>query len=291
MELRHLRYYQEVCRTLSFSRAAENLHIAQPPLSRQIQQLESQLNVTLIIRTRPLALTEAGVYLYQQIEPLFNRLEEIAQQTRQIAHVSRARLIIGFAPSMLYGELPSLIRRLHGENEIAVEMQEMVTLRQIEALKKGRIDVGFGRIYLHDSEIEQLTIREEPLVAALPGNPALNGKPISLVELSQQPFILYPAQPRPGYADHTLRLFEQHHLHVNPSQQANDMQTAIALVAAGMGVALVPESARQINHEGVRYVAVKEPRVTSPIILSYRKHEANPLVERCKNLLRPTSGQ
>lgn len=291
MELRHLRYYQEVCRTLSFSRAAENLHIAQPPLSRQIQQLESELNVTLITRTRPLALTEAGVYLYQQIEPLFNRLEEIAQQTQQIAQASRARLIIGFAPSMLYGALPSLIRRLHDENDIAVEMQEMVTLRQIEALKKGQIDVGFGRIYLHDNEIEQLTIREEPLVAALPGNAALNDNPISLAELSQQPFILYPAQPRPGYADHTLRLFEQHHLCVNPCQQANDMQTAIALVAAGIGVALVPESARQINHDGVRYVAVKEPHVTSPIILSYRKHEANPLVERCKNLLRPANNQ
>ncbi|GHD96553.1 transcriptional regulator CatR [Pseudocitrobacter faecalis] len=291
MELRHLRYYQEVCRTLSFSRAAENLHIAQPPLSRQIQQLESQLNVTLITRTRPLALTEAGTYLYQQIEPLFNRLEEIVHQTRQIAHASRARLSIGFAPSMLYGALPSLIRRLHDENDIAVEMQEMVTLRQIDALKKGRIDVGFGRIYLHDSEIEQLTIREEPLVAALPDNHARNGDPISLAELSQQPFILYPAQPRPGYADHTLRIFEQHHLSIDQRQQANDMQTALALVAAGLGVALVPESAKQIHHEGVRYVCVKEPHVTSPIILSYRKHEANPLVERCKNLLRPASGQ
>jgi len=286
MELRHLRYYREVCRTLSFSRAAENLHIAQPPLSRQIQQLESELMVRLIHRTRPLELTDAGEYLYQQTNALFAHLEEIVTQTQAIAHQQRPRFVIGYAPSMLYGPLPELLRLLQSDPELDIEMQEMVTRPQIEALKKGQIDIGFGRIAFHDSQIEQFTVCEEPLVAVLACENPLNTHPIELTHISQQPLILYPTLPRPGYADHIIGLFERRSLGITISHQANDMQTTIALVAAGMGVTLVPESARQIHHRGVRYVDIHDPDATSPVILSWRKDEDNPLVQRCKTLLR-----
>jgi DNA-binding transcriptional LysR family regulator len=284
MELRHLRYFQEVCRTRSFSRAAENLHIAQPPLSRQIQQLEQKLNATLFHRTRPLALTEAGHYLYQQLDSLFSQLDRIVSDTRRIAHHQPQRLNIGFAPSILYGQLPAIIRTLRDSQNIDVGIHEMATLAQIAALKRGSIDIGFGRIPIQDPDIVQSVLQEDPLLVALPQHHPLVAQRIDMASLSRQAMILYPASPSPSYADAILAQFRQRQLPVNISQRANDMQTAIGLVAAGLGIALVPDVARQIRRSGVVYRAIHDARLVSPIVVSHRKGDASPLLGQCRAL-------
>ncbi|MBJ3815831.1 LysR family transcriptional regulator [Shimwellia pseudoproteus] len=283
MELRHLRYFRELGRTLSFSRAAENLHIAQPPLSRQIQQLEALLAVKLIQRTRPLALTEAGQHLYQHLDPLFAQLENLIAETRNIAGHRQTSLTIGFAPSVLFGELPDVIRALHSDGNTRVAMQEMVTVAQINALKTGQIDIGLGRISLTDPEIEQQVIVLEPLIAALPAPQPRRAT--TLAALSQWPQILYPAQPRPGYADHVLGLFRQHNLQPGDIHWASDMQTALGMAAAGLGVTLVPAAARQIQRTGLHYRKITDAAATSPIILSHRKGDDSPALHRCIALL------
>ncbi len=284
MELRHLRYFQEVCRTRSFSRAAENLHIAQPPLSRQIQQLEQKLNATLFHRTRPLALTEAGRYLYQQLDSLFSQLDRIVSDTRRIAHHQPQRLNIGFAPSILYGQLPAIIRTLRDSQNIDVGIHEMATQAQITALKRGSIDIGFGRIPIQDPDIVQSVLQEDPLLVALPQHHPLVAQRIDMASLSRQAMILYPASPSPSYADDILAQFRQRQLPVNISQRANDMQTAIGLVAAGLGIALVPDVARQIRRSGVVYRAIHDARLVSPIVVSHRKGDASPLLGQCRAL-------
>ncbi|MBH2526205.1 LysR family transcriptional regulator [Serratia marcescens] len=168
MELRHLRYFIAVAEERNFSRAAERLHISQPPLSRQIQQLEASLGVRLFERdSRPLALTEAGRFLYGHALQFLAQSLELKSMTQRVGLVERP-LSLGFVASTLYDILPQLIRRFRAScPEVGLTLHEMTTLEQIGALKEGKIDVGFGRIRHEDIHIRRIVLREEPLMAAL----------------------------------------------------------------------------------------------------------------------------
>ncbi len=285
MELRHLRYFQALAQTLNFTRAAEMLHIAQPPLSRQIQQLEEELGVTLIERTRPLRLTEAGRFFHEHSSALLEQLDKVCNNTQRIGQGRKRWMGIGFAPSTLYGVLPQLIGRLRGDEGIELGLSEMTTVQQVEALKAGRIDIGFGRIHIADPAIQQQVLTADPLVAALPAGHPLVGKTVSLADLARESFVLYPGNPRPSYADHVLELFARHRLRIEVVQWTNEMQTAIGLVAAGIGVTLVPAAVQQQHRQDVNYIPLEEQDATSPIVLSLRASDSSPLVTHCKELI------
>lgn len=285
MELRHLRYFQAVAQTLNFTRAAEQLNIAQPPLSRQIQQLEDELGVHLLERSRPLRLTEAGRYFQEKTGLLLEQLERVSTDTRRIGTGHKRWLGIGFAPSTLYGALPDLIRRLRSHGDIELGLSELITLQQLEALKSGRIDIGFGRLLFDDPAITQRILREDPLVAALPAGHPLLSEPVSLQQLSIEPFILYPGSPRPSYADHVLGVFAQHGLKIHVAQMANELQTAIGLVAAGVGITLVPASVQRLHRDDIGYVALLDSSVTSPIVVSHRTGDVSDTLRRCLDTL------
>lgn len=286
MELRHLRYFRVLAETLNFTRAAEILHIAQPPLSRQIQQLEEELGVALIERTRPLRLTEAGRFFYEHAAQVLEQLGRVCDDTRRIAHGKKRWLGIGFAPSTLYGALPELIRRLRADGGIELGLSELITLQQIEALKSGRIDIAFGRIHIVDDAIVQEVLREDPLVAVVPTGHALANNAVSLQALAREPFVLYPGSPRPSYADHVLELFGRHGLGVRVAQMTNEMQTAIGLVAAGIGVTLVPASVQRLHRDDITYVPLVDSDATSPIVLSYRNGDDSALLRHCLDTVR-----
>ncbi|MDR6353784.1 DNA-binding transcriptional LysR family regulator [Pseudomonas psychrotolerans] len=270
MELRQLRYFCVLAKTLNFTRAAELLHIAQPPLSRQIQQMEDELGVVLIERGRPLKLTEAGRFFNEQAAQLLEQFERTCADTRRMSEASKRFLSIGFAPSTLYGQLPDLIRRLRSHGDIELNLAELITLQQVEALKRGRIDIGFGRILIEDPSITQVILREDPLVAVLPEGHPLLAAPVSLAQLARQPFILYPGSPRPSYADHVLKLFANQGLNIHVAQTPNELQTAIGLVAAGVGVTLVPASVQRLHRDDIGYTPLLDAQATSPIVVSYR---------------------
>ncbi|MFU1982454.1 LysR family transcriptional regulator [Bordetella hinzii] len=281
MELRHLRYFQTVAREGSFTRAAALLHIAQPPLSRQIRQLEEELGVTLIERgSRGLKLTEAGRFFHEQSLQLTARLDEIVAGTRRLGAQAARWFSIGFVPSTLYGFVPELIRYLRqADAQVEVGLSEMTTLPQIEALKSGRIDLGIGRIPFDDPAIERRVLMEEPLVAALPPSHPLAGrKQLAVAELAAQPFVLYPARPRPNYADHVLGLFRAAGHQPTVIQEANELQTALGLVVAGLGLTLVPASVQRSNRADIVCLPVDAPAFTSPVILSWRRGDSSPFL-------------
>ncbi|SCU75875.1 HTH-type transcriptional regulator CatR [Cupriavidus necator] len=286
MELRHLRYFQVVALELNVTRAAERLHMAQPPLSRQIRQLEEEVGVALFDRVgRGLRLTEAGRFLLEQTTQLTQRLEETIEGTRRIGRQDKRWFGIGFVPSVLYGVLPELIRELREsdrhDQQVEVGLAEMITIEQIEALKAGRIDLGFGRIALNDPAIRQQVVMAEPLVAALPARlPAPRRKALTPQALAAQPFILYPARPRPSYADHLLSLFRAQGLQLRVAQEANELQTALGLVAAGIGITLVPASIQRLHRDDVRYCPIDAPGFVSPVIMSYREGDTSPFLAR-----------
>jgi DNA-binding transcriptional LysR family regulator len=157
----------------------------------------------------------------------------------------------------------------------------MVTLQQVEALKNGRIDIGFGRIYIDDPAVVQKVIRQDPLVAALPAGHHLLGAPVSLAQLAQEPFVLYPGNVRPSYADHVLKLFSRQDLKIRVVQMTNELQTAIGLVAAGIGITLVPASVQRLHRDDIGFTPLLDPLATSPIIVSYRAGDESALLQQC----------
>jgi len=289
VELRQIRYFQRVATELSFTRAAESLHMAQPPLSRQIKMLEEEIGVELFERVgRGIRLTEAGRYFLQQTDLMLQKLSETVHATQRVGRREKRRVGIGFVPSVLYGYMPGFIRQLRGlDQNIDISLLEMITLQQYEALKTGRIDIGIGRILLSDPEIERLVLWEERLIVALPREHRLaECSSLSLDQVVSESLILYPARPRPSYADHVLDIFRRQVAVPEHIQEVNELQTALGLVAAGIGLAIVPESVQGLFGKDVNYVSLSDASCTSPIMLSWRKNDQSEFLKSALALAR-----
>lgn len=273
MELRHLRYFVAVAEARNFTRAAEQLHIAQPPLSRQIQQLEEILDVALFVRgSRPLEMTEAGKFFYGHAQQLLAQSAEIVSMTRRIGKITQ-KFTMGFVGSTLFGLLPEVIRRFRAAHpETELNLLEMTTMEQIRALKEGTIDVGIGRIRHEDQSIRRIILREEPLMVALPMGHALGAldRGLFLRELIKDTLVIYPKAPRPSYADAVLAAFHDRGLEPAKIYEARELQVGLGLVAAGVGVSVVPKSVLGLKRNDVVYKPLNEPNLTSPVIMSTR---------------------
>jgi LysR family transcriptional regulator, benzoate and cis,cis-muconate-responsive activator of ben and cat genes len=288
MDLRQLRYFTAVARERNFTRAAEILHIAQPPLSRQIQLLEEELGVALIIRkSRPIKLTDAGRLFYEQALQVLGRVDQMKDATRRVGMSRNRVLSIGFVPSTLYGGLPSLVRKLRqNAPELDIQLLELLSIQQIPALKEGRIDVGFGRLKHSDPNTVSTVLREERLVAAVPLDSPLarHEDPLPLAAFSRQRLIVYPKEPRPSYADQVLALLGNADVHPAEVMEVREIQTALGLVAAESGLCIIPSSARQMRSD-VRYRTISDPQATSPVILYHRAGDTSRYIDLIKKLI------
>jgi DNA-binding transcriptional LysR family regulator len=294
MELRHLRYFAAVAQHRSFVRAAEVLHIAQPPLSRQIRQLEDELGAVLFERgSRPLQMTPVGRFFHQHALAILERVEAAKVTTRRFGLAQRRQFLVGFVGSTLYGELPEMVRRLRaGHAGLTVDLIEMTTLEQLQALKEGRIDLAFGRLRFDDPAIRREVLVEEGLAVALPPDHALRDRPGDprLADIAGEPLVLYPSMPRPSYADQVLSLFRDRGLEPLIGQEVRDVQTALGLVAAGVGVCLVPASLQRLRRDNVVYRPLDDPQATSPIIMSWRATDTSAEVMEVLALARGLHG-
>ena len=282
MDLRHLRYFVTVAEMRNFNKAADRLNIAQPPLSRSIQQLELEVGAELLDRgTKPLSLTVVGRLFYEQATQVLRRVEDMRSMIGAAIATERRSFRIGFAASTIYARLPALIREFRRDMpDVDLTLVESGTLEQIAALKEGRIDIGFGRIRFEDSGVRRTVLRRETLVAAVPACWSIgqDGRAVSLAELSQMRVILYPSAPRPSYADQVLSLFHDNGLDLASVHEARELQIAIGLVAAEEGISIVPESVRKSRADDVRYIDLVEPAY-SPIIMSHRVGDHSPEIE------------
>jgi DNA-binding transcriptional LysR family regulator len=279
-----------VVREGNFTRAAERLNIAQPPLSRQIQQLEGSLDVMLLERrSRPLRPTAAGRLFYEHALDILDRIEVLTIMTKRVGQLERGHFGIGFVGSTLYGALPELVRRFGAAYpELRVKLLELTSLEQVAALKDGQIDVGFGRLPIDDAAVKREVLREEPLIVALPiGHPLLDGPSLPrLVNLVAEPLILYPREPRPSYADQILSLFRVCGLEPKNVQEVSGVQTALGLVAAGEGICIVPEALQRLRRDDVLYRRLDEERAVSPIIMFCRSHDSSREIVMLLDLIR-----
>lgn len=279
MELRHLRYFVAVADEKNFTRAAERLNIAQPPLSRQMQQLEEELGVVLIEKgSRPLRLTEAGKFFHAHAQELLDKAADLKAMTRRVGKIDR-KFAIGFVASTLYGLLPEIVRRFRNRFEsVEISFHELATIEQLQALKEGRIDVGFGRLKSEDPAIRRIVLREEALIVALPVGHRLTHmeEPLTLSEIAQEPLLVYPKSPRPSFADQVLGTFKERNLSPQNVHEVRELQIALGLVGAGQGIAIVPQSLQGMIRTDVVYRPLADHGAVSPIIFSARHKDRSP---------------
>ena len=287
MELRHLRYFCVVAEELNFTSAAERLHMSQPPLSRQIKQLEQEVGAELFERgPRGLRLTATGKFFQQHALQILEKVDATLESTRRMARSKRVMFGIGFVASVFYGQLPLLVRDLRQKDNVELGLAELTTVQQIQALKAGRIDMGFGRLRIDDPEVEQEVLFNEPIMAAVPCGHPLEGTTPTLAELARYPLILFPAKPRPSMADIMLGMFRRQGLKVEVVQEANELQTALSLVASEIGITLVPEQVRRLRRDGISYIYLADRSLTSPVICSRRRGEKpSPIMQEANAIL------
>ena len=227
MELRHLRYFVAVAEECHFGRAAERLHMAQPPLSQQIKQLEDELGVQLLTRsTRRVELTPAGERYLERARSILAAIDAAGEEARLIRDGRMGRVAIGFTGSATYELLPRLSRTLRTElPELELDLRgELLTPSQVAGLVDGTLDVGFLRPPVQAPEVEVHPLRSEPLVAVLPESHALAaGKDVVLADLAEEPFITYPARHRSVVHDAVLDACQAAGLHATRHGGGRDL--------------------------------------------------------------------
>lgn len=288
MELRHLRYFVTLAEELHFGRAAERLHIAQPPLSQQIRQLETELGFELFHRTkRKVQLTEAGQVFLDEVQQIFKQLEQAIQVGRQTSRGEMGQLVVGFVSSAPYNILPTILRAFRSSvPEVRLELHELTTNQQFRWLRESRIDVGFVRPPVEDTFNFEI-IFQESLVVALPDTHELaNHSNVCLRSLKNEPFILFPRLLAPGLYDLIISLCQQAGFSPNVTQEAIQMQTIVSLVAGGLGIAIVPESLQNLQRTGVVYKTVQEPTLKTAIAIIWRQNDTSATVQKFLEIAR-----
>ena len=294
MELRHLRYFVTLAEELHFGRAAERLHIAQPPLSQQIRQLEGELGFELFYRTkRKVQLTEAGQVFLDEVQQIMRQLQQAIQVGRQTSRGEIGQLVVGFVSSAAYNILPTILRTFRScVPGVSIELHELTTDQQLEWLREGRMDVGLLRPPVEENRFSCETIFQESLMVALPEAHLLASQSnVCLTSLANEPFILFPRILAPGLYDLIISLCQQAGFSPKVAQEAIQMQTIVSLVAADMGVAIVPASLQNLQRIGVVYKTLQEPTPKVAIAIILRKNETSPTVLRLVEIVKQAAQQ
>lgn len=284
MELRLIRSFVTVAETGHIGRAASLLHVSQPPLTRQIQQLERQMRVQLFRRTpRGVELTDAGAIFLEDARNLL-QLADVARERAQRASLGElGRFDLGIVGSAIFDSIPKILLAFRQEYpDVHLVLHAMKRCEQIEALRQRRINVGFTR-YLHDApDLVATKIFGEPLFIALNAcSPLCRLKSVPLKQLAEVPLMLFPAHPRPSFMDFVLDLCKREGFAAKVSQQVGDAMTSIALVGSGsFGACIVPRSATNLKVPGVEYrpLVCKPPQPMVDHSVIYRANDQSTIL-------------
>lgn len=290
METRQLRYFLAVAEELNFGRAANRLHISQPPLTRQIQQLEEQLGVQLFLRTpKGVELTAAGLLLLEDAGNIL-ALTQRAQERAQLAGSGHlGRIDVGIFGSAMLNVIPRLLltfRNLYPE--VVLNLHNMNKTQMVEALRDRRLTIGFNRIIPASNDIViERVLTEKILVAINRSHKLAYLREVPLMEISQVPLIVFPNHPRPSFADDVISLCHNEGFQPQIVQEVGDIVTAVSLVSSGFGISLVPESGANLKLPGVVYRPLKkDPSPSVDLSCIYRKDDPSPLLNAFLEIIR-----
>ena len=284
MELRHLRYFVAVAEELSFTRAAERLHIGQPPLSHQIQMLEAEVGAQLLERSkRWVRLTEAGKLFLDDARRVLALSEQAVRTARRAERGEVGELRVGFTFSTpltpLFATVINRYRRRYPG--VTLSLYERNTLAQIDALADRELDLGLVRP--PESTLPEgvvtTELRRDPLVMVLPEDHPLASRPtLSIKDLEGQPLVMYPKTAGTGIHPQIFRLCRAAGFEPTIAMEAGEASTMAGLVAAGFGIAVLPSSFDIIRLSGVLYRSLADQDATTALLLAQRKDDISPLV-------------
>jgi DNA-binding transcriptional LysR family regulator len=285
IEISDLRCFIALSEEMHFGRAACRLHMAQPALSRKIARLEADFGGRLFDRTRAqIKITAAGVMLLHRAQDVLQRLGDMAEDTRRVALGKQGLLEIGFVSSATFSVLPDLIGEYHRYHPLVeLRFHHMNRAGLFHALVNRRVHVVFTRAGIDDAEIVNVSLLRERMVVALPAdNPLAHVSSLALTDLAQQPFIL----PKVSVDDHVRNICAKAGFHPIVVQEPEDLHTSLSLVAAGLGLALVPDSARNAPRSGVVYRTISEPALFTDFMLSYRRDNTDTLLQTFRTFVK-----
>ena len=283
MELRHLRYFVCVAEEGNIGRAALRLHISQPPLTRQIQQLEDQLGVQLLRRTnRGVELTDAGRVLYDDARAILGMTERAIERSNKAARGLLGRVDVAIFGSGIFGAIPSLMRSFREAHpEVSIFLHNMVKDEQIDALRHGRITLAFNRLMRPVEGLVNEILLTEPLYAAIPSDSPLAARTaVSMRELENVPLVLFPTGSRPSFIDRVHEMSQACGFTPTVAQEVGDVVHAVALVATGFGATLVPRSATAMGLPGLVYRPLHHPTMSRvDLCCIYRRDDDSPILQ------------
>jgi DNA-binding transcriptional LysR family regulator len=287
MELRHLRYFVTLAEELHFGRAAQRLHIQQPPLSRQIQLLEAELGFPLFERSRRrVELTPAGHALLGRARQVFDALDAAIHDARSASEGESGRLVVGYPSSLAYSGLTELLRAFRTRfPAVELSLRELSPGEQIDALKAGGLDVGFVRSSVDDPALGAELVRRESLMVVLPDDHRLAAqRTIALDALKHEPFVMFPRARGPAFFDQLMGLCHAAGFAPQIVQEAPQLDI-ISMVAAGFGVSIMPSSMRNFRRPGLSFRGiVGAPQVELSIV--WRHQNLSPALHKFLDLVR-----
>jgi DNA-binding transcriptional LysR family regulator len=293
IDIRQLRYFQAVAEELHFGRAAARLAIAQPALSRQIQQIEAELGTPLLRRTqRRVELLPAGALLLERGRAIQQELAHALTDVRRTGTGELGRLSLGFIHSSTYGLLPSIIGRFRKLYPgIELELHELPITAQHAALLRGTIDIGLLRVQAAPAELEVLPVMPDPFVLALPAKHPLAGSSrVRLKEVAGDPFVMFGKAGAPLFHDRVHAMCEQAGFAPKVVQHATQIHTVVGLVGAGLGVAVVPASGRNLHPRQVRFVAISDKAEPVHVALAWRRGHETPAIRSFRKVTQEVVG-
>jgi DNA-binding transcriptional LysR family regulator len=294
MELRHLRYFVAVAEEMHFGRAAQRLHISQPPLSQQIRALEVETGVDLFSRVgRRVQLTLAGKAFLDYARATLALANQGVRTAQRVQRGELGQLSVGFITSMAYTYLPWVLRAFRNRfPEVELVLTEQETWSQLDALQESRLHVGILRGTVSQAELESTTALIEPFIVALPDDHRLaRKKSIRLEWLAQDPFVMFPRALGGHFYQQMLGLCRHAGFTPTVSQEAVQMHVAVGLVSARIGVALVPTSMQALPTSGVVFRPLAGPRGEAQIAVVRRAADDSPVVRAFIDVATATIGR
>lgn len=283
MDIRQLTYIVAVAEELSFTRAAARLRIAQPPLSKQVRTVEQELGVSLFFRTkRVVRLTGAGKVFVFRAKRLLQELQELKQATQRAGRGEAGRIVIGFVGSVAFHFFPRALRAYRAAvPDVDIELVELKNRPMMDALRDGKVDVAFMRPFFEDENIAMHPVLEERLVAVLPAAHRLAGRQrISICDLAKEPFVTATPSPAPSFYAFIMGICERTGFQPKVVQEATDIQNVVGLVAAGMGVSIVPDSIKRLRIEGVKYCDLHDVKESGRVVVAWRRDDRSEVLKR-----------
>jgi len=295
IDLKQLKYFLAVAEEKSFSRAAERLHISQPPLSQQIMKLEAELGVKLFARTtRSFELTVAGRALMNEAAELLAKMRMTIDTVRQIDRGEVGRLRVGIVGSAMWGPIPSLLEEFQSKYpRVTWTIHELGPTVQYEALRAKQIDVGFWREpKLDESDLrndnlrQELCFRENVCVAVNEHHPLAKKEAIELTDIADEPMLTL-ALDKSAFPRYLIQCCVDAGFEPAIFQEANEPQTLLAMVGAGLGVTLMPETTSRIGWPGVVFLPIRTNPPSANLYITYTTTDDAPVVRAFMNILRP----